>query len=300
MKRQTPARVPGGECESVESRASGSRIAAVVEFISKNIDGDLSLGKLADVAGVSPFHFHRQFRGLVGLGVARLVRLLRLRRAALQLAFEPNRSITEISFASGFGNTDSFARAFRRVYGQPPVSFRRRPIWITDELVGALSRLQEKQMNKEVEIVEFPETHVAAVEYRGPPQDEYSAVLRLVAWRRENGVRPDQGKTIGVHYSDPSTCAPDDYRIDICVSYEGDVCANSHGVVAKSIPGGRCARIRHYGSREFIGEVDYIYRIWLPDSGEQLRDFPPFFHYVNVGTDVAEAEMITDVYLPLV
>jgi len=28
-------------------------------------------------------------------------------------------------------------------------------------------------------------------------------------------------------------------------------------------------------------------------------DFPVFFHYVNVGPDVPEHEMITDVYLPL-
>jgi len=30
-----------------------------------------------------------------------------------------------------------------------------------------------------------------------------------------------------------------------------------------------------------------------------LRDFPIFFHYVNIGPRVKEREMITDVYLPL-
>ena len=37
----------------------------------------------------------------------------------------------------------------------------------------------------------------------------------------------------------------------------------------------------------------------LPASGEAAGDFPIFFHYVNVGPDVKEADMITDVYLPL-
>jgi len=36
-----------------------------------------------------------------------------------------------------------------------------------------------------------------------------------------------------------------------------------------------------------------------PASGEALRDLPSVFHYVNVGPDVPEHEMITDVYLPL-
>ena len=43
----------------------------------------------------------------------------------------------------------------------------------------------------------------------------------------------------------------------------------------------------------------HLYEDWLPASGESLRDFPIFFHYVNVGPNVREEDMITDVYLPL-
>ena len=70
-------------------------------------------------------------------------------------------------------------------------------------------------------------------------------------------------------------------------------------MVSKIIPGGRCALARHLGSREHVTAAEYLYRVWLPASGEALRDFPIFFHYVNVGPDVQEHEMITDVYLPL-
>jgi len=166
--------------------------------------------------------------------------------------------------------------------------------------MNSIGSQKNRTVNKEVEIVDFPQTRVAAVEYQGPPENEYSATLKLVAWRRENGLRPDKGKTLGVHYSDPSTTRPEDYRLDVCVTFDGEIESNIHGVIAKEIPGGRCARIRHYGTREKIDEAQYIYREWLPASGEQLRDFPPFFHYVNVGPDVQEADMITDVYLPIV
>jgi AraC family transcriptional regulator len=69
--------------------------------------------------------------------------------------------------------------------------------------------------------------------------------------------------------------------------------------VAKRIPGGRCAAVRHLGSRENVSAALYLYDVWLPASGEALRDFPIFFHYVNVGPLVQEHEMVTDVYLPL-
>lgn len=42
-----------------------------------------------------------------------------------------------------------------------------------------------------------------------------------------------------------------------------------------------------------------LYRKWLPDSGEELRDFPVFFHYLNLKTDIPEHESLTDMFLPL-
>ena len=154
-------------------------------------------------------------------------------------------------------------------------------------------------MNIDVEIVEFPETRVAAVEYRGPERQSLAATHKLIAWRRANGVAPNDGDTYGVHYSDPLTTAANDFRLDICVSYDRDVESNAQGVISKTIPGGRCARLRHYGSRSYIAEADYLCRDWLSRSGETQRDFPAFFHYLNVGPGVVEEEMVTDVYLPL-
>jgi AraC family transcriptional regulator len=150
-----------------------------------------------------------------------------------------------------------------------------------------------------VEMVEFPTTPVAAVEYQGPEEQSYSATMKLVAWRREHGVSPEKAKTYGIHYSDPMITPPHEYRLDICVSFDGEVLPNTHGVIAKVIPGGRCACIRHLGSRDYMAEADYIYRHWLPASGEDARDYPMYFHYVNVGPDVQDRDMITDIYLPL-
>lgn len=58
--------------------------------------------------------------------------------------------------------------------------------------------------------------------------------------------------------------------------------------------------MRHLGSRDRIADsVYYLYRDWLPDSGEELRDFPLFFHYLNLVPFVAEHELVTDIHLPL-
>ena len=71
----------------------------------------------------------------------------------------------------------------------------------------------------------------------------------------------------------------------MCVSYNGKIDPNAYNVISKTIPGGRCAVLRHHGSRDYIPEAEYLYREWLPGSGEELRDFPIYFHYVNIGPD---------------
>ena len=43
----------------------------------------------------------------------------------------------------------------------------------------------------------------------------------------------------------------------------------------------------------------YLYEHWLPESGEQCAEFPVFFHDVNVGPEIKEEDMVTDVYLPI-
>jgi AraC family transcriptional regulator len=156
-----------------------------------------------------------------------------------------------------------------------------------------------RDIKMDVQIVDFPETKVAVLEHRGSPALEHESVRKLIAWRLENRLPPDRHRNYGVHYNDPRTTPPAEYRVDICISVEHDVAPNPQGVVNKFIPAGRCAVVRHLGSRENVSAAVYLYEVWLPNSGETLRDFPIFFHYVNVGPQVQEREMITDVYLPL-
>jgi AraC family transcriptional regulator len=151
----------------------------------------------------------------------------------------------------------------------------------------------------DVRIVDFPTTRVAAIEHRGPPEFEHDTARKLIAWRIANRLSPDRHRTYGVHYTDPRTVAPAEHRVDICVSFDGEVAPNAEGIVAKVIPACRCALATHLGPRTHNLAAPYLWDEWFPRSGESLGDFPIFFHYVNVGPAIKESEMVTDVYLPL-
>lgn len=280
------------------------RVERVLEHINHHLDERLTLARLSVVAGVSPYHLHHQFSAVTGVSLTKLVQLLRLKRASMRLVFQPGRPITDIAFEAGFENAESFSRAFRREIGQAPREFRRRPRWDAWRARYRLRHLRpspfhllpESAMN--VRIVEFPETLVAALEHRGAPEFEYETVRKFVAWRIANRLAPDRHRSYGLHYNDPRT-AGSNYRMDVCVSIDRPVAENADGIVSKVIPTLRCAVARHVGSRDDVKAAAYLHETWLPTSGESPGDYPLIFHYVNVGPDVAEHEMITDVYMPL-
>jgi len=150
-------------------------------------------------------------------------------------------------------------------------------------------------------IVHFPRTRVAVLEHLGAPSTLAKSVQTFIAWRKSCDVSPvATSMTLGVPYQDPDTVSPADFRFDICGSTLVDVPENDFGVIEKVIPEGRCAVARHHGSTDLIGKtVHELYGEWLPRRGEELRDFPVFFHYVERMPAVSEHEQVTDVYLPL-
>jgi AraC family transcriptional regulator len=158
-----------------------------------------------------------------------------------------------------------------------------------------------KNRADEVRIVDFTATRVATLEHRGDPARLDDSVQKFIAWRKQNDVLPGNCATFNILYDKLPASDPRDFRFDLCAATEREIGANDFGVVVKTIPGGRCAVLRHTGTEAGIGETLYcLFAQWLPDSGAQLRDFPVFFQRVSFVPEVAAHEAVTDVFLPLI
>lgn len=152
-----------------------------------------------------------------------------------------------------------------------------------------------------VNIIQFETTKVALLEHLGAPENVLETAGKFIAWRKATGLSPVKtSKTFGIPYSDPKTTEPEKFRWDACGTIDTDVPANDYGVKNGIIPGGKCAVVRHKGSHSNLDTSIYaFYREWLPNSGEEIRDYPCFFHYVNFIYEVDECDLITDIYFPL-
>lgn len=284
----------------MDAGAYAERFARVLDYIEQHLGEELSVERLGREASFSKFHFHRQFSAYVGVSVSRYVQILRLKRASRQLVFEPDTKIIGIAYEAGFETPESFSRAFKREYGLTPSQFRSAPAWKPWRESYHFPS-SERRRNMKVTIVEFEETRVAALEHRGPPEQVNDSARIFIEWRKASRLSPKEScKTFGVAYDNPDTTEAQDFRFDICGEVNAAVPGNPQGVVNKIIPGGRCAVARHLGSHDRIGEsAYYLYREWLPGSGEELRDFPLFFHYLTLMPETSEHELMTDLYLPL-
>jgi AraC family transcriptional regulator len=102
-----------------------ARLRRVLDYISGNIDRDITLADLARVGGQSLFHFARKFTLAVGVSPTRYVSRMRLDRAMAELA-AGKLPLAQIALNAGFSSQASFTRAFRRATSMTPLQYRRR------------------------------------------------------------------------------------------------------------------------------------------------------------------------------
>ncbi len=117
-----------GACAATESSAHGLdhiRLRRVLDYIAANIGDDITLAKLAAIAGYSPFHFARKFTLAMGISPHRYISRMRLENAMAELA-AGKLALAEIAFNAQFSSQASFTRAFHRAAGMTPREYRRR------------------------------------------------------------------------------------------------------------------------------------------------------------------------------
>lgn len=99
------------------------RLRRLLAFIEEAPPDEIDLRSLSARAGMSPFHFAREFKGTVGEPPMRFV-ARRLALRGLSLLSDPRTSVGEAASRAGFAHPSHLARHARRLTGVTPARFR--------------------------------------------------------------------------------------------------------------------------------------------------------------------------------
>jgi AraC family transcriptional regulator len=272
------------------------RLSRVTDYIYGHLDQEIDLARLAEIACLSPYHWHRVYHALKGETIAATVKRLRLHRAAGFLA-NTTMPIEEIATRSGYGNPDSFARAFKEVLGLSPAQYRKDGSHAKFVARGASAA----GTPGDVVIKRLPTIRAICVEHVGPymmiGQAFEALFTRLVAGNLLGSGVP---RLVGIYYDDPSAVPETELRARAGVVVATPVAVKPPLAII-DVRGGRYAVLRHKGPyADMKAAYQWLYGEWLVRSGAEAADAPIFEEYLNNPRDTPPTDLLTDICLPLV
>lgn len=269
---------------TVEQNAYIRRVNLVIDHITSQPAGDLSLKRLADLAGFSEFHFHRIFKGIMGETLSQFVWRVRVERGAALLRADPELTIAQAAQACGFGSTAAYSRAFKTRYGCAPSSWdRQRRLHSESSGRSAnfpayhLSKLASVETHFKVHFQHLSTQRLAYIRV----QDAYAdfdriqtAYTKLLRWYERQGGRLSDTILYGMSQDDPDITPQAQCRFDWCLRVP-DNWQGEGEVSMRTFPSTLLAVIPLDGDIHMEDHIwQYFWRDWLPRSPYQPRDLP--------------------------
>lgn len=290
------------------------RINRAFEFVDKNLESDLSLNKVSQVAFFSPFHFHRVFKFITGETLNEYIIRRRIEKSALDLLHK-NISTTEIAHKFGYSDNSSFSRAFKKYFGINPIEFKKQ----NPNRHSKIRQLQSKNgqdypdkgkyiciidnlkkwitMNAKIEIKEMPKMNLAYVSSIGPKNLE-SAYAKLIQWATPHGLMNHQTKMVTIYHDSFKVTEANKVRMSAAILLNKHIETNGE-VGMTSIEAGKfIVGSFEIGLNEFEKSWTGLF-LWMNENGYKKADSNPFEIYHNNFNEHPEKKVIVDFCIPI-
>ncbi len=290
------------------------RINRVFEYIDENLDADLSLNTISEVAFFSPFHFHRIFKFLMGETINEYVIRRRVEKAALDL-LHTTLGVTEIALKYGFNDNSTFTRSFKKFYQVSPSEFRKQnpnrfsKIRQLESKNGQVYPDREKyicaidnlknwiKMNAQIEVKEVPKMDLVYVSNMGP-KTMGAAFERLIRWGTPRGLIHENVKLVTIYHDSYKVTEASKVRMSACIVIDGHVEPEGEVGLTSIDEGKYIVGSYEIGLHEFEKAWTALF-IWMNENGYKKADKNPFELYHNDFNEHPEKKAIVDFHIPV-
>jgi AraC family transcriptional regulator len=296
--------------------AARPEIQRALRFIGEHLDRPISVAEVAAAARLSEFHLHRVFHAIVGESIGRFITRRRLEIAALRLAYEPDRSITDIALSSGYSSSSNFSKAFTGYFGCSPTRVREPDATVPPKL-GTLTATYGKAFRPESLYAELGELDAAArareaqrwdasVRFETVDERRFASLasaggydveavqstwVELIERAHQLGIASGAVDSWGMAHDSPEVTAPERCRYHACIP-----CAPSDPLPAplfeSRMAAGRYAVMRYAGPVSGVADAyRSIYSCWFRESSLAPEDFVPLDHYVSDFPEAGQVDL---------
>ncbi|WP_044212517.1 GyrI-like domain-containing protein [Flammeovirga sp. OC4] len=292
-----------------------NRIDRVFEFISENIDADLSLNKVAEVACFSPFHFHRIFKFITGETLNEYVTRQRIEKSALDLLHQ-DEAITTIAYKYGFSDNSSYSRSFKKYFGVSPAGFKKENPYRHSKIRQLKSKIGQEYpdyskyiciidhlkkwifMNAKIEIKETQPFNAAGVTHIGVEGIE-NAFEKLVKWAIPKGIFNNPKAKMGRMFFDSfKVTAPDKVRMSAFLITEKPF--EKEGEVSLlQVNKTKCIVARFEITQDEFEKSWTSLFLWMNENGYKKSTENPFEIYQNDFREHPAQKFIVDFHIPI-
>ncbi|PRX53954.1 AraC family transcriptional regulator [Flagellimonas meridianipacifica] len=291
-----------------------NRINRVFKFIDQNLESDLSLNTVSEIAFFSPFHFHRVFKFVTGETLNGYVTRKRIEKSATELLHK-NGTTTEIAHKFGFSDNSSYSRTFKKYFGVSPTEFKKQnpnrhskirqleskngqeyPDY--EKYICVINNLKNWiKMNAKIEIKEMPKMDLAFVSSIGP-QNLEMAYGKLMQWATPKGLINDQTKMITVYHDSFKVTEADKVRMSASVLLDKPIETEGEIGLTTIESGKFIVGSFEIGLNEFEKSWTGLF-VWMNENGYKKVDREPFEIYHNNFNEHPQRKAIVDFCIPI-
>lgn len=279
------------------------RLLPVLVHIQSHLAGDLSLAQLAQLADLSPYHFHRTFRDTIGETLKQHTQRLRLERAASQLRIR-QASILDIALSNGFQTHETFTRAFKRHFAKTPQDYRQSHGISLSGIEPAghpLNTLSFPYEVSPVTVLELKPIPVAFIRHFGPYEAVDTTLFdRLIDWAQQRSIYNGDNLLLGIGHDDPGVTPAAKLRFDACIEVPGPFVPQGN-IAFHHTPPGLYASVSYVGpyGRSLQQAYMAIFQHVSRSRRYGIIGLPALEIYRTTRINPDYALNLTDIYVPI-
>lgn len=278
-----------------------SQIQKAIDFIELNLKEDIDILSVVEKTHFSVTHFYRIFQAMVGDSIKNYIQKRRLSNIATELVITDKRLI-DVAFEYGYNSQEVFTRAFTKAFNITPGRYHAQKSKIV--LYERINVYEKMLANLETSFYIEPKIIldkayklIGMKEMLKPGSDEIKNLWNTFTSRKsevKNVIAPNIELGICEYMPNITDESEFSYFAGIEVT---DFCDVPKLMLGKTITNSKYAVFTHKGPLTMLKDTyNFIYGVWLPQSGYELAEADTIELYDNRLT-TAEAEF--DIHIPL-